>query len=151
MAGYRPGKFVGGKQLTRNVEHLIKSIDDGDLEEALYQDAKVLQAAIKAAAPMGPAKKSSDSRKKLRNAIVAKKFAKPVTGKPAAFVAIDRNPKTGAPHAHLVEFGHEASGWYEGHERVPAHPFFRNTARKVKKLYNLESGLKRKFDKDLPT
>ena len=34
--GSRPGKFIGGPQLTRNVKKLIASIDDGDLENALY-------------------------------------------------------------------------------------------------------------------
>ena len=145
----RAGKFIGGKQLTRNVEHIIKSIDDGDLEYALYEDAVDLKNAIVAAAPRGPKKPSGVSpNKTLKKGIVAKRFDSKLPGKPAAFVAIDYGI---APHAHLVEFGHEASGWYAGHERVPKHPFFRNTARKVKKLYNLEERLKRKFSKDMPT
>ncbi|MFA5376962.1 MAG: hypothetical protein WC455_14525 [Dehalococcoidia bacterium] len=148
--GYRPGKMIGMSQLTKNVKHLIESIDDGDLENALLRDAVVLRDQIIARAPKGPPKpKGINPSKILKRAIVAKKFREKLPGKPAAFVAINYGI---APHAHLVEFGHEASGWYKnkGGGKVPAHPFFRNTARGFKKGYNLEAELKRKFSKDLP-
>ena len=148
--GYRPGKVIGMAQLTRNVEHLIKSIDDGDLENALYRDAVTLRSYVIAAAPKGPPKpKGINPLKILKRGIVAKKFAVKLPGKPAAFVAINYGI---APHAHLVEFGHAASGWYKrmGGKRVPAHPFFRPTCRNYKRAYSLEAELRRKFSKDLP-
>jgi hypothetical protein len=148
--GYRPGKVIGLNQLTKNVKHLIDSIDDGDLENALYKDAITLRSYIIVAAPKGPPKKKGqDPKKILKRGIVAKKFKVKVPGKPAAFVAINYGI---APHAHLVEFGHAASGWYKrlGGTRVKAHPFFRPVARLFKKAYNLEAALKRKFSKDLP-
>ena len=58
----------------------------------------------------------------LRRGIVAKKFKPGISEKPGAFCGI--NYKI-SPHAHLVEYGHVASGWYEGGGHVPAYPFFR--------------------------
>jgi len=58
----------------------------------------------------------------LRRGIIAKKFDPGIPQKPGAFTGIDYNI---APHAHLVEYGHVASGWYQGGEHVPAYPFFR--------------------------
>jgi hypothetical protein len=39
-------------------------------------------------------------------------------------VIVDAFNRRGGFHGHNVEFGHEASGWYQGaDEPVPAHPF----------------------------
>lgn len=57
----------------------------------------------------------------LRRGIIAKKFDPGIPQKPGAFTAINYGV---SPHAHLVEYGHVASGYYKHGPHVPAYPFF---------------------------
>jgi len=85
------------------------------LVDTFYKGAKMIRDSAR-----GKIKHHRDGD--LQRGIIAKKFDPGIPQKPGAFTGIDYNI---APHAHLVEYGHVASGWYQGGEHVPAYPFFR--------------------------
>ena len=119
-------KIHGLGKINKNLMKLAKVADDPKMLEALVKDAEGLRDAMKLYVPVKTGR--------LRRSIVAKKFRTQRIGNPAAFVAIDRNPKTGAPHAHLVEYGTS---------RAPAEPFFRPVVKAFRKFAKTESAIKK--------
>ena len=102
-------RVTGLSALNAKFAALSKNIDSDELQERIFQAAKLVGDEAIRRAPRG-------ETGNLKNSIVAKKFKKVRPGQPAAFVGIDYSI---GPHAHLVEFGHG------GPHPAKAHPFFR--------------------------
>jgi HK97 gp10 family phage protein len=100
---------TGLKDLNLKFTALSKTIDSEELQERIFQAAKLVGDEAIRRAPRG-------ETGNLKNSIVAKKFTKVRPGQPAAFVGIDYSV---GPHAYIVEHGHG------GPHPAPAHPFFR--------------------------
>ena len=88
----------GFGELEKNLRGMRGFVDSDKVVDSLLRGAQTIKRSIKGRAPRGPTGN-------LRRAIKAKKFKKQRRGDPAAYITIDRHPKRGAPHAHLVEFG----------------------------------------------
>ncbi len=150
-----PVKIHGLRKIDKNLMKLARVVDDPKILEALVKDAGRLRDAMKRRVPVLTGR--------LKRSIVAKKFRYQQVGNPASFVAIDRNPKTGAPHAHLVEYGTSGehgmkdvfsksllgqrsrkSGKSTG--GMPPQPFFRRSIRAYRKHSKTESALKKLLD-----
>ncbi|MBU1067476.1 HK97 gp10 family phage protein [Patescibacteria group bacterium] len=102
-------RVTGLNELNAKFSALSKAVDSDELQERIFQAAKIIGDEAIRRAPRG-------ETGNLKSSIVAKKFKKVRPGQPAAFVGIDYSV---GPHAHLVEFGHG------GPQPAPAHPFFR--------------------------
>ncbi len=128
-------EFEGLKELQARLRNLgAEVLDDPGLLAAMKKDAHLLRDRARSNV------KSITGI--LRKNIVGHVFKEQKSLEPMAFVAINRNPKKGAPHAHNVEYGHAASGWYKGGANVPAHPFFRPAFRAFRRLAFAESYLR---------
>lgn len=89
------------------LDQQVRQITDELGAQAVEETASMLELNLKKLAPKrdGDLLKSI-SRKKIRSTL--------------------QLVKVSAPHAHLVEYGHVASGWYKkqaGSQHVPPHPF----------------------------
>lgn len=149
-------RIRGLKKIDKNFMKLARVVDDERILYALVEDAERLRDGMKMRVPVKTGR--------LKRSIVAKRFKYQQVGNPSAFVAIDRNPETGAPHAHLVEYGtsgqkgmgadifsksllgqryHKSGKWVGG---MPPQPFFRKSVRAYRKHVKTESALKKLLD-----
>lgn len=111
----------GLDEAIRRVQSITSALEAKDVEKVLLKGMRMVRDEVKARAPVGP----TGNLKRSVKAQIGKRRGRFVAG---AFSAIDRKI---APHAHLVEYGHDLvkggkkgrGGRVVGH--VPAHPFFR--------------------------
>lgn len=105
----------GVNNLISDLNRYINIIDSEDVENRLLLIAQGLRNKIKAMTPVKTGR--------LKKSVRASKFSRKISGAPAVFVAINQSKRKGAPHAHLIEYGHRARNG----KFVPAYPFFRTT------------------------
>ncbi len=104
-------KITGTKEVILNLKDLDKDIIE-DVQSAINSGAKKVADRARANAPLGPTGN-------LKRAIKDKPMPIKLPQFPLVAIAVvDRNKKTGAPHAHLVEYGGRGG-------RMPAQPYLR--------------------------
>lgn len=107
----------GLEVLSKRIKSIFSTLESRDVENVLFEGAKIIRAEAKKRAPVGPTGNLKRSIRASRGKRRAKLFA-------TAFSAIDR--KRG-PHGHLVESGtgpryKKKTGQYVG--RMTPAPFF---------------------------
>ncbi len=108
-------EIAGVGNLVSDLNVLMHKIDSEEIEDGLLKIAEGLRNNIRVVTP----KKTG----LLRRSVRASRFRRKITGRPAVFVAMDQSKTKGAPHAHLIEYGHRARNG----KFIPAHSFFRHT------------------------
>ena len=118
-----------------------KAYGDGEkLQNVIIRGAKITQSNIRTEAPYRTGA--------LRRGILAEELPK-IKNRPMAVVKANYSRSKGpiAPHAHLIEYGHIASGWPNVAKtgmHIPANPFFWRGAERsrgvVKRMIKNEMG-----------
>lgn len=121
----------GIEEIEMNIEKIAQKMEPDVVESILLKQAKLVQQQIIINAPVETGR--------LKNSITANILRRKSGSKYApGLVAVNRNPKTGAPHADIVEFGHIIRSGKKGtpgrktlyskitmSHYVQPHPFFR--------------------------
>lgn len=115
----------GLEEASRRIRSIVSTLESRDVENVLFQGAKIIRAEARSRAQRGPTGNLRRSIKASRGKRRGKLFA-------TAFSAIDRKK---APHAHLIELGtgpryHKKTRKYVG--RVIGKPFFQPAVQATK-------------------
>lgn len=106
-------RIEGLKELSAQINTIITSLGPDEVEPVLLEGAEMIADRVRQKAPRG-------KTGRLAKSVIAKKLKRLQWNRPAPCIAaVDQHPIIGAPHAHLVEWGHG------GPHPAPAHPFFR--------------------------
>ena len=131
-------KLSGDKELIKRIKKIGKDVSTKEAEKVLLDAAKIIADDARSRVNRGPTGN-------LEKAIDEKTWIID-TEKILVLAAVDRKI---APHAHLVEYGHElvVKGKIVGH--VPAHPFWRPAvdAKAAEARRRMNEGIKRLIER----
>ena len=131
-------KLSGDKELIKRIKKIGKDVSTKEAEKVLLDAAKIIADDARSRVNRGPTGN-------LEKAIDEKTWIID-TEKILVLAAVDRKI---APHAHLVEYGHElvVKGKIVGH--VPAHPFWRPAvdAKAAEARRKMNEGIKRLIER----
>jgi HK97 gp10 family phage protein len=111
----------GIEELEKKVNSLLSTVYSQDVEAVLMEGAKIIRDEAKSRA-QGLYQKQTG---KLFKSFRAKKLKRRGRTFAVVIAAVDRSPKTGAPHAQLLEGGHKMWLWGKPTaRRIEGRPFF---------------------------